>query len=112
MSFEYCLVLVTSPTVELAKHMAETVVSEQLAACVNIVPSLTSIYRWEGVIQCEPECQLLIKTSIERVDALKTRIHALHSYQVPEFLVIPVLDGSQAYLSWLKDSLNPMKCEG
>lgn len=95
------VVYVTCATVAEAEGIAHAVVSEKLAACVNIVPSLTSVYFWEGSVQRETECLLIIKTVVERLDALETRIKALHSYTVPEFIVLPVVSGSHEYLAWV-----------
>lgn len=87
-----------------AAVLARTLVQERLAACVNILPPMTSVYRWKGQIEQDREQQLLIKTTAGRVAALETRLRALHSYEVPEFLVIRVTGGSDAYLHWLRES--------
>jgi len=84
-----------------AERIAETVVGERLAACVNIVPGLTSIYRWEGQIQRDAELLLLIKTRQEVYPLLEARIRELHPYQIPEIIALPIQIGSAAYLDWI-----------
>jgi len=97
------VVLVTTSSIQEAKKIAKTLVEEKKAACVNIIPNLISIYRWEGDIQEDEEVLLIIKTtSLEKV---KERIKKLHSYQVPEILAFEVKDGEQSYLEWVKESV-------
>jgi periplasmic divalent cation tolerance protein len=84
-----------------AAAFARVLVDERLAACVNILPVMTSVYRWKGTIEEDREQQLVIKTTSDRVAALEARFHDLHPYDVPEFLVINVTGGSPAYLEWL-----------
>ena len=88
-----------------AAALARTLVDERLAACVNVLPVMTSIYRWEGDVQQDREQQLVIKTSVDRVEALQARLRELHPYEVPEFLVLTVSGGSDAYLGWVRDSV-------
>lgn len=97
------LVFTTMPAESGAEDVATTLVSEHLAACVNIGPPMISIYRWKGQTERDSERQLVIKTTRDRVDALKARITALHPYELPEFLVVSVADGSQAYLDWVAE---------
>ncbi len=92
----------TAPDPEVAAGIARTLVSERLAACGNVIPGLTSIYRWEGVVQEDPETLLVLKTPRERVAALIRRIGELHPYDVPEVLSLPVEEGLPAYLSWVE----------
>jgi periplasmic divalent cation tolerance protein len=99
------LVLTTLPDGFDAEALARTLVEEHLAACVNVLPAMTSVYRWQGQIESAAERQLLMKTARGRVDALRTRVAALHPYDVPEFLVLDVADGSEVYLTWLSDSV-------
>jgi periplasmic divalent cation tolerance protein len=87
-----------------AASLARTLVEERLAACVNVLPAMTSIYRWKGAVEQDREQQLVIKTTGERVAALEARIRQLHSYEVPEFLVLPASGGSAAYLQWIGES--------
>lgn len=84
-----------------AAAFARTLVEERLAACVNVLPAMTSVYRWKGSVEQDQEQQLVIKTSVARLLALQARVRELHSYDVPEFLVVHVDEGSDAYLSWL-----------
>src|SRR5512138_3591241 len=95
------VVLVTAPSPEKAAELARAVVEERLAACGNVVPGLRSIYRWEGKVQEDEEALLVLKTTRARFDALRDRVHALHPYDVPEVLALPVEAGSAAYLAWL-----------
>jgi periplasmic divalent cation tolerance protein len=87
-----------------AGPLARTLVEERLAACVNLLPPMTSTYAWQGRIEQEREQQLIIKTAASRVAALEARLRELHPYEVPEFLVIPVAGGSEAYLRWVRES--------
>ena len=86
-----------------AARLAQTLVSERLAACVNVLPPMQSIYRWQGQVRVDDERSLVIKTSSDQLEALQLRVRALHPYEVPEFLVIDVAGGSQAYLDWLRE---------
>ncbi|MBF8301286.1 MAG: CutA1 divalent ion tolerance protein [Acidobacteria bacterium] len=89
-----------------AGALARTLVAERLAACVNVLPVMTSVYRWQGRVDEEREQQLVIKTAANRVAALAARLRELHPYEVPEFLVLRVSEGSDAYLRWLRDSVS------
>lgn len=99
------LVLTTVPDAETATEIARALVEERLAACVNVVPGLTSIYRWEGEIQEDTEFLLLIKTTEEAIDALQKRLEELHPYSVPEVLAFQVNSGLERYLSWVEKSV-------
>lgn len=101
-----CLALVTCGSAAEARRIARAVVEERLAACVNILPgTVTSIYRWKGKIESARERLLLIKTSRKRLAKLQAVVERLHSYDVPEFLVVPIVAGSRAYLAWLGESV-------
>jgi periplasmic divalent cation tolerance protein len=89
-----------------AAAFARTLVDEQLAACVNILPGITSVYRWQGNVEHDSEQLLIIKTTPAMVDLLRERFATLHPYEVPEFLVLPVSGGSGAYLRWLADAVS------
>ncbi len=99
------LVLVTAGSEEEAAKIARALVEERLAACVNIVPKIRSVYRWGGKIEDDAEALLLIKTSETSLPALEERVRALHSYDVPEVIAIKLDRGSQPYLDWLGESL-------
>ncbi len=101
MPINVVLVLTTAPDDERAEALARTLVDERLAACVNVHGPMTSLYRWEGAVQREAERQLVIKTTRERLPALEARLKAIHSYELPELLVLPVEDVSRAYAAWV-----------
>ena len=82
--------------------LARTLVAEKLAACVNVLPPMQSIYSWQGVIEKTAEHQLVIKTTSRRRDELEARLKALHPYETPEFVVVRIQDGSPEYLQWLR----------
>lgn len=105
---DYVIVLTTMPgDAGDAEKLAETLVSDRLAACVNVMPVMTSVYRWEGKVQRDSERQLVIKTGRQHVAALWERLRDLHPYEVPEFVVLPIVDGSEAYLRWIDESTSP-----
>lgn len=86
------------------RGMASILVNERLAACVNVLAEMESIYRWKGQVEADHERQLIMKTTSDRVPALRARVLELHDYDVPEFLVTPIVGGSEAYLDWIRDS--------
>ncbi len=101
-----CLVLVTCGSTAEARRIARAVVEERLAACVNILPgAVASIYRWKGKMESARERLLLIKTSRKRLAKLRAAVKRLHSYDVPEFIAVPIVAGSRAYLAWLDESV-------
>lgn len=102
--FEPVLVLTTLPADADAGAFAQTLVEHRVAACVNMLPVMESVFRWQGRIDRDTERQMLIKTSRERVPALWDCLRALHPYDVPEFIVLPIVDGNAAYLNWLRES--------
>lgn len=99
------IVLTTAADHEEAARLARILVEERLAACATLIPSVESIYRWQGDVESAREIMLLFKTTADYVPALEARLHELHSYQKPEFLVLRVESGSHAYLDWLDASL-------
>ena len=101
------LVLTTIGEETDAKMLAERLVQERLAACVTISAPMTSVYRWKGVIETSAERQVAIKTTVERLDALQKRLRELHPYDLPEFLVLPIAQGSERYLSWIAAETTP-----
>lgn len=100
----YGLMLTTVGSREAAVTLAKVLVEERLAACVNTF-AIESVYRWQGEVQQDAEWQLIIKTSLALQPAIEARLKELHSYELPELLVISVQDGSEAYLSWLGNAL-------
>jgi len=99
------LVLSTAGSESEAHKIAETLVERRLAACVNIVPRVQSVYRWEGRVEHADEYLLLIKTGREREEQVYAAIRELHSYEVPECVAIQVEGGSAEYLKWISDSI-------
>lgn len=99
------VVLVTAPNLEKAAEIGRALVEEGLAACANLLPQLRSIYRWEGKLCDEPEVLLVLKTSASLFERLEARVVALHPYQVPEILQLPVEAGHAPYLDWVRASL-------
>jgi periplasmic divalent cation tolerance protein len=95
------VVLVTTPSAELAAGLARTLVEERLAACGNVLPGVRSLYRWEGEVHDDTEALLVLKTSRARFEALRERVLSLHPYDVPEVLALPVEAGSAPYLAWI-----------
>jgi len=95
------IVLTTVPSPDVGEQIGRALVDAGLAACVNVLPPMVSIYRWKGEVQRESECQLLIKTVGSRVDAVHASVSELHPYDMPEFLVLPVSGGDPAYLTWV-----------
>jgi periplasmic divalent cation tolerance protein len=100
------LVLTTIGSTADGRQMASILVNERLAACVNVLGEVESVYRWKGSVEVERERQLAIKTTAARVPALRARLHELHTYEVPEFIVLQVDGGSEAYLEWIRESVS------
>jgi periplasmic divalent cation tolerance protein len=98
------LVLTTAVSQDEAERIARSLVDQRLAACVNIIPGVTSIYRWQGALETAAEILLLIKTTAANLDPLEAALHRLHSYEVPEFLVLTPESASRPYLEWLFQS--------
>jgi periplasmic divalent cation tolerance protein len=99
------VVLTTTKDSAEAERIAKQLVDERLAACVNVLPKISSTYKWKGKVVHASEALLLIKTSKERLDRLIARVKELHSYEIPEILALPIERGSQEYLKWLEESL-------
>jgi len=100
-SSEALVVLCTCPDEPTAERIARTLVEERLAACVNRLPGIRSVYRWNGALQDEPEVLLTVKTVRARYEALEMRLRALHPYDVPEIIALPVVSGAGRYLAWI-----------
>lgn len=107
MATDVLVVLCTLPPGEAAAGIARAIVEERLAACVNIVPGLRSIYAWDGAMQDDEEQLAILKTTTDRFEDLRTRLLQLHPYSVPEIVAMPVTDGHLAYLGWVRDSVRP-----
>lgn len=102
---KYILVLCTINSIESAKRISRELVGEKLAACVNIIPNLTSIYSWENKIVEDSEFLMLIKTKESLFEELKSRIVQLHEYDVPEIISFDIKDGLDKYLNWIKQEI-------
>lgn len=102
---EFIVVYVTAGSVAEGEQLAETLVREQLAACITRVPSVQSIYRWQGQVERNEEELLIIKTRRRSFAALEKRVQELHSYAVPEIIALPIVSGSAGYLNWLGDQV-------
>ena len=101
---EFVIVLITAPQAE-AKELARILVGEKLAACANIIDTVSSIYWWEGKIQDDTEGLLILKTRNDMVDTLIARTKQIHSYAVPEIIALPIIRGNQDYLNWIDESV-------
>jgi periplasmic divalent cation tolerance protein len=95
------VVLSTAPSPEVALEIARTLVEERLAACVNLVEPVRSVYRWEGAVEEAREVLLVVKTRADRCAALAARVEALHPYALPEVVVLAIEGGSERYLEWV-----------
>jgi periplasmic divalent cation tolerance protein len=101
----YQLVLTTCPNDEVARDIAKYLVGKKLAACVNIVPNITSIYSWEDEVHCDTEVQLLIKTDESKFTQLNAKVNELHPYNVVEVIALNIQQGDEHYLNWISNSL-------
>lgn len=101
-SAQHQLVLCTCPDQTTAQTIANALVDQQLAACVNILPGLTSVYQWQGQRETAQEHLLMAKTTNEAYEALEQAITALHPYELPEVIAVPILQGLDAYLRWIE----------
>ena len=106
---EFIVVLVTVGSSKEGERLARALVEEQLAACVNRIKGVQSIYRWQGQVEQSEEELLIIKTKRELFDPLKKRVQEMHSYSVPEVIALAIIDGSANYLRWLDEELTPPK---
>lgn len=104
MDLDACVILVTAPDEAVAERITRALVEERLAACGNIVPRIRSIYRWDGAIQQDDEVLIILKTERARAESLRERVVALHPYDVPEVLVLPIVGGHAPYLEWVARS--------
>ena len=99
------LILTTTGSEEEATKIAQALVERRAAACVNIIPRVHSVYRWQGTVDKAEECLLLIKTSKSHEEQVRSTLGELHSYELPEYLIVAVADGSAEYLRWIDASL-------
>jgi len=103
-----CIVLTTCGSEEEASRIAQSLVENRLAACVNVIAQVKSIYRWEGKVESAAEWLLVVKTTADQFAQVRQRIGALHSYELPECLCLAVQDGSAEYLAWIEQSVAPV----
>ena len=104
MKSQFIVVFVTCGSEEEGLKIANALVEGHLAACVNLISPIRSIYRWEGKIWDEKEWLLIIKTQKDRFEALEKKVKSLHSYSVPEIVSLPIVEGSSAYLDWIREN--------
>jgi periplasmic divalent cation tolerance protein len=97
------VVLITAPQEEEAATIAKTLIDERLAACVNIVKDIRSLYRWQGAVEDEGEVLMVVKTQERLFENLKNRVQQLHSYSVPEIIALPIVKGFENYVQWIKE---------
>lgn len=100
----HIVVLITVPSPEEGEKIAKALVEKRLAACVNMVPGLRSIYRWEGRVCDDRELLLIVKTPGDLFSKLETEVKSLHSYRVPEIIALPLVNGSKDYLDWIDEN--------
>jgi periplasmic divalent cation tolerance protein len=103
MLYSHLIVFITVPTLEVGQQIANILVESNLAACVNIVPRVTSIYHWQGEVEQADELLLIAKTRTTLFDKLATAIKRIHPYDVPEVVAMPIIAGSNEYLAWIND---------
>lgn len=99
------VVLTTVSSPDEGRRVARLLVERRLAACINLIPNMTSIYRWRGGVEVASEVLMVIKTTASQIPALESAVRELHTYEIPEFLALSVESGSQAYLDWLLNSV-------
>lgn len=97
----YTLVLVTAPSLPVARQLARAALDQRLIACANLIPRIESLYWWKGAVQCDKEILIVLKTRKRHLTALDTLIRRVHPYDTPEFLSVPLEGGSRRYLEWL-----------
>lgn len=103
---DFCLVYVTTPSQSVALQLAQAVVSQRLAACANVLGDIQSVYWWDGAVQNDTECALLLKTRRDLFPALEAAIRDQHPYDCPCIVALPLVNGSAGFLQWLKDQTN------
>ena len=108
MSSDLCLVYMTAGTIEEARLIGEALVAEQLAACVNLIDGMTSLYRWEGQVRRDSETVIIAKTTENLVIALTDRVKALHSYDCPCIVALPIDAGNVEFLDWISNQVKTL----
>ena len=106
---EYCCVFVTTTNVTVARKIAAAALKERLVACANIIPKIESHYWWQGQLESSSEVLILFKTRVDKLPDLEKCVLANHPYQTPEFISIKLTSGTEKYLSWITDSVQPGK---
>ena len=101
---EYIVIFCTVPSKDDGSRIGNALVKNKLAACVNIIGGLTSIYEWKGELCNDEECQMIIKSRKEKFKAIKKEIVSLHPYELPEIISLPIIDGLEPYLDWIKEN--------
>jgi periplasmic divalent cation tolerance protein len=104
---ENIVILSTCANEEEAERIARALLADHLAACVNVLPGARSFYRWKGQVEDATECLLVIKSSRQLFSRLRDAIEKVHSYEVPEIVALPIIDGAPNYLKWISESLRP-----
>ncbi len=107
-SIQHKLIMTTIGTEQQALALAEQLINQKLAACVNILPKMQSIYRWQGKLERGEEHLLLIKTLASHVEAVFEAVRADHPYELPEIIVVPIEDGYEPYINWITTSVDPL----
>jgi len=102
---DFAIILTTASGEKEGRSIANTLVEKQLAACVNIIPKISSVYRWEGQIQSESEVLLLIKTTKDLEAEVYREVQNVHSYDIPELITLPITNGSEPYLDWMTNAV-------
>jgi len=102
---EPIVVFITAASAEEAMRIAEVLVNSKLAACVQVLPEMHSIYLWKGEVERAREVLMIAKTTSEKLEGLQSQVHAIHSYETPEIIALPIVAGTEDYLKWLTSSL-------
>jgi periplasmic divalent cation tolerance protein len=106
---DYIVVLITTPNINEARKIAKTLVQEKLAACCNIIEKVNSIYFWKGNIEDDTESLVIVKSKKDVFDTLSKRVRELHRYTVPEIIALPIIAGSESYLEWMDETIEPFE---
>lgn len=102
---KYCVVLSTAPSLEEGRRIARELVERRLVACVNLVPGVESVYRWDDKVESAAEVLLVMKTLAQKADAVAAAVREIHGYEVPELIVLPIIGGLETYLNWIETSV-------